>query len=80
MTLSATMGDGMMNFRKVEVSLSVPCETNEEIQETFDAIREWVSQQVEGEVAKIHAQNPSMGIVQAPVAPTQQGANLDEEL
>ena len=38
--VSATIGDGEFNFRKAEVSMSMPCEPDE-IDETYGAVKDF---------------------------------------
>lgn len=72
--MSATLGDGDMNFRKVEVSLMMPCEVDD-IDETYNAVKEFVKGNLEETVAEITA-STGMGKVKE----AEPDVNLDEQL
>lgn len=75
--LGATLGDGDFNFRKMEVSLSVPCEVDE-VTETYVAIKEWCQGNLEELIGEVRGTNPAMVETSTPVSSS--SVNLDEDL
>jgi len=73
--MSATLGDGEFNFRKVEISLTMPCEV-ETIDETYGALKDFVKGNLEEEVDAITKSHIGMKVVEAPGAEV----DLDDEL
>jgi hypothetical protein len=74
--MSATLGDGGMNFRKVEVSLSMPCDSAEEVEETYNAVKGFVKDNLNEAIGELITENPAFGVVEPAVA----SADLDDEL
>ena len=72
LTLSATLNDGDNNWRKMEVTLTMPCDVDD-ITDTYAAVKEWCKGNLQELVDEYSA---------APLAQVQKysASNLDEEL
>lgn len=73
--MSATLGDGGMNFRKVEIAMMCPCDLDD-IDETYSAVKDFVKGNLDEAVAEVIAENPGLGEAADPNA----GTDLDAEL
>jgi hypothetical protein len=72
--VSATIGDGQMNFRKAQVSLSMPTSV-EEIDDTYTAIKDFCQGNLKELVEEMLADNPGMT-----EADGDDGSDLDADL